>query len=293
MDDPPRGLPHSRERGRTHSRYLYDPTDTVPELQDNQRYEVYRKMIRSDPTVSATVRSIELPIRQGTYDVVPPSQPTATEEEIAKKLSNWLFEGLNWNQILRSSVTALRYGFCVMEKVYDRRGKYIVPIKLGFRPQRTITDEKRGARGNLSALVQRVDSFQAELSRSSLVIISVDGESDQDWRGQSILRPVYKPWLIKEKMEIINSISHERFSAGVFILEAPERILDESKEWKIAEDGVKNLVQGLAPYAMLPFGWKLYILERNTRPIDLLPFIKELKDDIKTSPLALHLRTWR
>ena len=290
VDAPPRGIPHSRERGRIHSRFLFDTSETVPELTDSKRLETYRKMRRSDPTVSATLRSIELPIRQGTYDVTPPSKPTDTETEIAKRISEWLFEGLNWKQILRSSLTSLTYGFAVMEKVYDRVGKYIVPTKLGFRPQRTIEDERRNSRGELSYLIQRLESFRAELPRSKCVIISVDAESQEDWRGQSILRPIYKPWLIKEKMEIINAISHERFSAGVFILKAPERVLDEDKEWKIAEEGVKNLIAGLAPYAMLPNGWDLSILERNTRPVDLLPFIKELKDDIKTAPLALHLR---
>ena len=287
---PPKGIPHSRERGRVYSRFYTDDYESVPELNETQRFEVYRKMRRSDPTVSATVRSIELPIRQGTYDVVPPSNPTNLEEEIAKRISEWLFERLNWNKILRSSITSLTYGFAIMEKVYDRIGKYILPVKLGFRPQRTIIDQRRNSRGEMSHIVQQLDSTRAEIPRSKCVIISIDAESDEDWKGQSILRPAYKPWVIKEKMEIINAISHERFSAGQYILNAPERILDEDQEWRIAEEGIKNLVNGLSPYAMLPNGWKLTILERRTQPIDLLPFIKELKDDIKTAPLALHLR---
>ena len=288
--EPPRRIPNSRERGRVHSRFEQGSYETVPELNDSQRYEVYRKMRRSDPTVSASIRSIELPIRQGTFDVAPPSEATEQELDIAKTIAGWLFERLNWNQTLRSAITSLTYGFALFEKVYDRAGRYIIPKKLGFRPQRTIDEEIRNRRGDLSHLVQRVDGDKTELPRNKCIVVSVDAESEEDWRGQSVLRSAYKPWLIKEKMEIVNGISHERFSAGLFQVEAPERITDEDKEWAIAEQAVQNIVNGLAPYALVPYGWKITIIERKTQPIDLLPFIKELKDDIKTAPLALHLR---
>ena len=91
-------------------------------------------------------------------------------------------------------------------------------------------------------------------------------------------------------MEIVNAISHERFSAGIFDVEAPEKVLDDAREWAISEAAIQNVINGIAPYIIKPFGWKASILERKTNAIDILPFIRELKDDIKTAPLALHLR---
>ena len=288
-------LIYKSERGRAHTSYTgygsYDDLyENVPELSDTQRFETYRRMRRSDPSVSAAMRSIELPIRQGTFDLTPPSDPTKQEERQAELIGNWLFDGLPWNSIVRSAITSLTYGFAIFEKVYENRMKYVVPKKLGFRPQNTMVDEERNSNGTLRSLYQEIDGNRTKLDRNKLIIFTVDNESPDDWRGQSILRPAYKPWYIKEKMEIVNGIAHERWSGGVPVLEAPETITEDSEEWLLARNALQDIHSGASSYALLPFGWKMYALERKTNAVDPLPFIKELKDDIKTAVLALHLR---
>ena len=291
VSQPPRRLP-IRERGRAYSKYFPDTYDSVPELDSLMRYEVYRKMRRSDPTVSAAIRSIELPILQGTYDITAPSDPTDLEKEQAKLIKDWVFNRLDWPWTLRSALTALTYGNCVFEKIYERVDTYIVPKKIAFRPQRTLTDEERNSRGELTGIVQHIDSLRVTIPRLKCIVITIDAESEEEWRGQSILRSAYKPWYIKEKMEIITGIAHERFTAGILVCEAPEgwKGNKDSEEWKAAEQALINIINGLNPYAMLPPGWKLYTLERKSQVDPTLPFIRELKDDIKISVVANHLR---
>ena len=291
VSEPPRRLP-IRERGRAYSRFFPDNYENVPELTDITRYEVFRKMRRSDPTVSAAIRSIELPILQGTFDITAPSDPTELEKEQAKLIKEWIFNRLDWNWILRSSLTALTYGNCVFEKMYERVDSYVVPRKLGFRPQRTLSDDERNNRGELTGIVQHVDELRVTIPRKKCVVITIDAESEEEWRGQSILRSAYKPWYIKEKMEIITGIAHERFTAGILVCEAPEGFVGnkDSDEWKAAEEALMNIVNGLNPYAMLPPGWKLYTVERKSQVDPTLPFIRDLKDDIKISVVAVHLR---
>ena len=287
---PPRGLPHSRERGRTFSTFFSDNFESLKELVDRQRFEVFRKMRRSDPTVSASIKSIELPITQGTFDVQPPSEPTELESEQASKIGNWLFDKLDWPQVVRSAITSLSNGFALFEKVYERRGNYIIPSKLGFRPQRTIEDVERNNRGEISAFIQQIDGRRVSIPRNKSILITIDSESEADWQGQSVLRAAYKPWYIKEKMEIVNATGIERFSAGIPVLKAPEGVEPNDSNWSIAEAALKNIHAGTQAYAVLPFGWELEILERKTNPDDPLPFIRELKDDIKIAVLANHLR---
>ena len=68
----PKGL--LSDKGIEHSRYSVASAD-IPELTEGADYEVYRKMRRGDATVSAAMRSIELPIQRATFDIQPPSEP--------------------------------------------------------------------------------------------------------------------------------------------------------------------------------------------------------------------------
>ena len=288
--NPPRGIPHSRERGQVYSIHFSDNFESVKDLVDRQRFEVFRKMRDSDPTCAASIKSIELPITQGTFDVQPPSEPTDIETEQAEKLAMWLFNDLDWPQTIRSAITSLTYGYTLFEKVYERREGYIVPSKIGFRPQRTIDDIERNSRGEISYFIQFIDGRRVRLPRNKCILITIDSESEADWQGQSVLRSAYKPWFIKEKMEIVNATGIERFSAGIPVLVAPEGVEPNDPNWNTAETALKNLHAGQQSYAVLPFGWELTILERKTNPDDPLPFIRELKDDIKIAVLANHLR---
>ena len=287
------GVPYRTEAGKTHNRFsgMYNTGENVPELMDIQAYYTYRKMRRSDPTVSAVMRSIELPIRQATFDVSPPvDKPTVAEKDQAKYISDWLLDRLDWGKSIRQAITSLTHGFAVLEKVYERSRGKIVPRKLAFRPQNTLIDDKRDSNGELTALIQDIDGRRIELERERLILFTVGGESGSDWRGQSLLRSAYKPWYIKERMEIITGIAHERFTAGIPYVIAPDGAVEGDENWKSAERALENLHAGTHSRVVIPFGWVFSILERKSQPMDPIAFIKELKDDIKTAPLALHLR---
>ena len=303
MPEPSRGL--LQEKGVSHSRYPYDPfTNDVPALLPGSDLATYRKMRRGDSTVSAVMRSIELPIRRATYDVQPPSEPTSLETQQAKVISDSLFEYLPWSDILKGCITYPTLGFSIHEFTLERRrieGKsYILPRKIAFRPQGTITEEykdNRDKRGELLNLTQTVDGKRYILPRKKLIICTADAESREDWRGTSVLHSAYRSWFIKEKMEIINAIAHERWGAGIPVLELPElkenQTLSEVEEtvlYQAAVVALKALHAGEQSYAVMPPGYKLYVLDRKGTVLDALAFIKELKDDIKTAPLALHLR---
>ena len=305
------------ERGRTHgvyesSNYIND----IPELYEGNDYATYTKMRKGDSTVSAAMRSIELPIRKATFDIQPPSNPTDEEKTQAQVLASAIFEHLSWSDILRGAITYLTYGFSVHEFTLEYREGMILPKKIAFRPQNTIeelpTYENRDKRGNLKSLSQIVEGRRYTLPRKKLIICTADAESKENWRGTSILRSAYRPWFIKEKMELINAVANERWGVCIPVLEMPEitdstttftpveepgqgdgTITQESQftvNHRAAVKALQKLHGGEQSYAVLPFGYKLSILDRRSQAIDTLSYIRELKDDIKTAVLALHLR---
>ena len=303
MPEPSRGL--LQERGVAHSSRPYDPfIKDVPDLLPGSDLATYRKMRRSDSTVSAVMRSVELPIRRATYDIQPPSEPTELEAQQAKIISDALFEYIPWSDILKGCITYPTYGFSVHEYTLERRilesKSYFLPRKIAFRPQGTITEEyrnNRDKRGQLLNLTQTVDGQRYILPRKKLIICTADAESKEDWRGTGVLHSAYRSWFIKEKMEIILAIAHERWGAGIPVMELPELAegqtlseLEETKLYQAAVVALKALHAGEQSYAVMPPGYKLYVLDRKSAILDALSFIKELKDDIKTAPLALHLR---
>lgn len=287
-------IPRGKEIGRSHTEAgIYGAKyDDVPELQEAEAYLTYSKMRRSDPTVSAAMQSVELPIRQGTYDVQPPNDPTKKEERQANVLREALLEHLPWHNVLRSAVTCFTHGFSIFEIVLEYRNKLMLPKKLSFRPQHSMLerDGDRNSKGELVQLTQYLFGREVKIPRRKLLICSVDAESTEMWRGQSLLRPAYKPWYLKEKMEIINAISHERWAAGVPVLTTPEGVETDSIQWEHSLEQLKKVHSGASSYAALPFGYDLHILDRRASFADPLHFIRELKDDIKTAVLALHLR---
>ena len=288
------------ERGRESGRYHFgDLYRSIPELTEGEDLLTYERMRRTDPSVAASLRSIELPIRRGTYDIQPPSNPTELEKEQATVLRRAFFDYLVWPETLRGAVTFLRNGFSVHEFTLENRGGYVLPRKIGFRPQKSILEDysSRNDRGNLIQLTQRLDGRDIVLPRKKLVICTADAESREDWRGTSILYSAYKPWFIKEKLEQLAAVAQERWGVGIPILTLPE-ITDKAQAANLENDplfkravaAVKALHGGEESYVVLPHGYDLKILDRSSRNLDSLPLMRELKQDIYTAMLALQMR---
>lgn len=294
-----------REKGKPHPLYIFSGSyQRVPELVQGQDLETYERML-GDPSVIAAYRSIELPILRATYDVEYPTEPTELERLQTKIIKEAFFEYLSWPEMLKGAITYLYNGFSVQEYTLEVREyenkQYVLPRTVSFRPAHTVNEEpgSRNAKGRLRELIQTVDGRRYTLPRRQLIICSMDTPSIEYWRGRSLLYAAYKPWFIKEKMEIINSISHERWAAGIPYAEMPAledlqaagiEIDGESGLYAKAEQALRKLHAGEQSYAVAPPGWKLSILDRRGNPTDPLPFIKELKEDIYISVLAGHLR---
>ncbi|MCZ4151002.1 hypothetical protein BZG21_42210, partial [Escherichia coli] len=111
------------------------------------------------------------------------------------------------------------------EQVYriDEQGRARLR-KLGFRPQRTISQIDVDADGGLKALHQLGDPTgkKSSMGVERLVAYVLDREGG-NWLGQSLLRPAYKFWLLKDRMLRVQLQSVDRNGMGFPVYTAGER----------------------------------------------------------------------
>lgn len=147
-------------------------------------------------------------------------------------------------------------------------GRRIVPRTLGLRLPRTIYQFEQDAYGQLTRIRQQLPVTRASLvsnhgedsyygaddplSESSaydtpsmvwiegvnLLYYRLGGEGD-NWEGVSMLRPAYKHWLMKDKIERIDAIAQEREGLGIPIAYPPLGATDDQL------DAVEKVLDGM------------------------------------------------
>ena len=276
-------------------------TDQVEALTWPQDLQTYQKMRRSDHQTEAILRSIELPIEQGQFAVRPPPEATDQENMIADAVEDAYLRRLQggWEMAIRASLTCLQYGFSVMEQTWevsDIEGMSMAaPARIAYRPQISITGEMRKD-GRLTGLVQTDDRNDIELPLEKLILFSVGRLAEDGWRGTSLLRAAYKAWLLKDQAERIVAIGHQRWSAGIPMIQGeldgdgkPVNVSDEERAE--IEQTLRSLEADEQAFMYVPGGFKAGILDRNTNfqghtPLD---WVRHLDDAMARAILALHL----
>ena len=181
----------------------------VPELQHPWGHRVWDRMWRSDPDIRRVVRMVIAPILAATWQVHPAGGDKATDiDREAAELAEWaLWEFMRPalpEHLAEALPVLVRSGFAPFEQVWasaEWRGRTVqVPATLQLRLPRTITRFFTNELGQLVEVEQQPDSGPpVRIPAQNLVWYRVGGEGDQ-WVGESMLRPAYKPWLIKDRL---------------------------------------------------------------------------------------------
>ena len=210
---------------------LTDETfETNPDLMWPKSLNVYDKMRREDAQVGSVLRAVTLPIRSAAWVI----DPNGAREEVVEFVATNL--GLNvkgkdpiqplrtrgrfsWGEHLRLALLELVYGHSFFEQVYRIEGDRAHLAKLAWRPPRTISDIKVARDGGLISIVQDGilglgDGGGVTIPVSRLVAYVNDREGG-NWLGQSLLRPAYKNWLLKDRMLRAQALTVERNGLGV------------------------------------------------------------------------------
>lgn len=138
----------------------------------------------------------------------------------------------SWDEHVEIAIDEyLRYGHSVFEQKAQWGDDQLWHLaKLGWRSGRTITRWNVARDGGLISLEQSATPNSGVVSTAlsarptalpvSRVVVYVRGRRGGNWRGQSLLRPAYGPWLMSNRGQRIELILGERAGSPVVVYEA-------------------------------------------------------------------------
>jgi hypothetical protein len=229
---------------------------------------IYDAMYRTDPDVRRAVRMAINPIVSATWSVEAfgGDEASSQDQEVAENLEWALGLGAQgatsplrprWQgHIAQATPAFVRWGFCPFEITWTtavRNGKTLLtPSRLGMRLPRTIyrwlLDEDHELQGVEQFLPLR---GYVVLPREDLLYYRCDAEGD-NYEGVSMLRPCYKPWLLKDKVERLDAIAQERESVGLPVVFPPRAGVTSPAVLADLEIKLQNLRAGELAYLIMP-----------------------------------------
>jgi len=301
--------------GRGHHHGFLQLEELNRDLQGRMGLEVFDKMWRTDPEVRRNVSMVTNPVVAATWEVEPYGGDDATPRDIeAAEFARWfLFDHMQPNLIghLAEAIPlVVRSGFAPFEHTWGRaefRGREVlVPRRLSVRLPRSIFRWEQNAEEELEAIVQIIPTGELggerTIPRSALAYYRIGAEGD-NWEGQSMLRPVYKPWFYKDALERLDMLGHEREAIGYPFVYPPAGTSTDSEQLDEIDKDIAALRAGEDARVIMPGphaqdvdkgegGWRVDIegLGGAEGSRDPHPTLQYHKDSIAAAFLAEFMR---
>lgn len=236
---------------------------------DARRCTNVETMRRSDGTVKQLLLALKTPLL-----AVTPTVEVDSDDPIdlkARDLCEKSIFGMarTWKEFFREALTSLDFGFSVFELIYVKRDDGIYLSDLAARIQKSILnwqldDGRRGIVQLIFTDEVGLKQLKFEIPMNKLLVFTNEKEGD-DLTGQSVLRPAWKHFYIKDNLYKISAISCERYGVGVPVITTPESGGGGEKD--MAEEIGRNLRANEKSFITLPSpGWKVEILTPSGNP---------------------------
>lgn len=253
----------------------------IPNIEylDDLGYPEYLKefeRVANDPQVAKELRAATLPLLGADWQIEPASDDPR-DVEIAELCSaNLLCEGgttfdrahwmrVPWPDRLRDILRFLKNGHAVFQAILRREGRFTIFDTLKYLQPQSFAQWEFDERDNLvRALRTFTDSAGKAhtlepIQASDLVVYTWDREGSNLF-GKPILRAMWKPWRMKEKMELLEVVDKQKTGVGIPFFQLQENPSPEDQ--KRAEDLVRSMRGGRVEKAWAvikegqDFGWK-------------------------------------
>jgi len=211
--------------------------EETPELRWPLSVAVYDRMRRQDAQVTSVLRAVTLPVRRTTWRIEPGDARPEVVELVATDLGLPVAgqtdrppplrtrDRFSWSHHLQTALLMIAYGHSYFEQVYRLDGGFARLRKLAWRPPRTISAVNVATDGGLESIGQYapVGAKSAELTIPvSRLVAYVHDREGANWLGNSLLRPAYKHWLIKDRLLRIQAQTIDRNGMGVPLYKGAE-----------------------------------------------------------------------
>ena len=295
------------DAGAKSTSFIMEPLDPNPDLHFPASIAVYDEMRTTDGQVGSLLSAINLPILAARWQLqganVRPEILRFVQTELGLEVPDEALErrrgqGIVWLDHLETALLALPFGFMPFEQVYEagpptpeQEGLGVPTLlhlrKLAPRLPRTISQIHVGRDGGLAGISQPPLDPKAKndiFIPVDRLVYYVHKREGADWSGRSILRTVYKNWMIGDKLLRLSAQIVERNGMRV-----PVVYYDQDKVSKAeAEQLVQDFRAGATAGAALPDGGaKIELLGGTGTIVDPLPHMKYHDEKIAESALAM------
>ena len=250
------------------------------ELNFPNNIQTYREM-SYHPAINAPLTLFENITSKATWTIIPPKDATEEEKNRCKIIESMMHDmDQPWEEFIKDSLSSLRYGFAVHEKVYRKRYTSNGSLfndgitgwkKLPIRAQESIDrfvfsedgNEIVGVKQNLSRLN---DSFGRYANRTanevviprSKFLLFRTGNHRGDPYGVSPLRDAYLAWKFLTAMEDMEATGVAKDLQGLPVLSLPAQYMAADAPPEVValrqyyENFMRNLQVGEQSAVMLP-----------------------------------------
>lgn len=271
-----------------------DQYEQIFELLWPNSVRVYTRMGREDARLASMLQATWLPIRRTTWRIDPNGAKKSVTRHVANNLGLPIIGedenrptprsrgAFSWAEHLRWALTYLQFGHSVFETVYRVDDGLVYLERLAPRPQSSIAFWNVDRQGELlsieqwpagmvqmpNAIVQAPTTVGAGVIPGDRLVVYVRDPDPGVWTGNSILRPCYKHFLLKDELMRIEAAAARRHGIGVPVLWAtPEESEDRDRiaEYQATASEYRG---GSSAGLGLPAEAKAAILSPNGTPMD-------------------------
>lgn len=235
---------------------------------------VFGKMGREDAQVYSVLQAIMLPIIRASWWI----DPNGADEEVVGLVAGDLrlqvlgddpkkpvarrAGRVSWDQHLRQALRSLQFGHMFFEQVYDvgadgrNHLRKLAPRWPGSISKITVADD-----GGLESITQSGSGVDGErvIPVNRLVAYAHD-DIGSSWVGQSVLRPAYKHWKLRDDLLRLELDVLDRNGMGVPVYEGTELTNDPDKDLEYGESVATAMRSGSTAGAAIPAKAKLSLL---------------------------------
>jgi hypothetical protein len=266
--------------------------EQIVELQHPLSVKTFAKM-RHEPQLAAVLKTYIEPITHAQWAV----DNAGCRDEVAQRVADNLglpIKGddeppatgarrrkFTWGEFLRTVLTLRQtYGHAFTEQAWDvTSGGYEIASIQERMPQ-TIAGLRLNPDGTLKAVVQgamigQKDAPQITTADHRLVYFTRERQGS-NYYGESLLRPSYGPWLIKDQMIRVHATSIRKFGMGTPVAQAVPGTSPQPQQIAEAQRVVSQLHASANAGTAMPAGFELKLVGMQGSVPDALAFITYL-----------------
>lgn len=289
--------------------FIVEPLDPNPDLHFPASIAVYDEMRTTDGQVGSLLAAINLPILAARWQLqgsnVRPEVMDFVRTELGldvadEALARARRQGIVWLEHLETALLALPFGFMPFEQVYEAgppapgQENVGVPMLLHLRKvaprlPRTISQIHVGRDGGLAGISQH----PLDPTATKDIFIPVERlvyychkREGADWSGRSILRTIYKNWMIADKELRLSAQIIERNGMQIPVFYYDPEKISKADANQIVQDFRAGATAGVS---IPDGGGKLELLGggSNSGASDALDHMKYHDEKIAESALAM------